>query len=470
MRKISAARRSWLILLGVFLLMWTLNSLCYRFYGDDYIYSFVWEGHAMGVPLSEHARRIQSFGDIFYSLKLHYMTWGGRMVAHFFAMFFLWVGKGWFNVVNAGMVVLLLLAMQWIAMGGKVTMCLSPFITALSFFCVWTFNMNFGGTMLWVAGACNYLWTSVFLLLFLIPYVRHYLTNGQVEYPYWFGPLWLVLGILAGNSNENTICWIGLSGGLYLLYAWKKKTLSAWMLWGLVGLGIGYFALMLAPGNVVRLHEDYGYHRPLAYMDEDHLGVLWIAFMLQSVLWFYIFKVWRRRGRLLRGGVDQKYFRLVVWFATTGILFDLIMLFSPLLPGRSLFPQQVFLIISVLLISAQGEVHHTPVLQKSAFRMLCCLAVLYMAITGLANLIMYGQQYQYMRGIYAEAESLRGRGQMLVISSPPPATDRWWMPISGMHAVGINLSNDDGNWRNVAFARYFDLKGVHVAYPVKGEP
>ena len=50
MRKISAARRSWLILLGVFLLMWALNSLCYRFYGDDYLYSFVWEGHAMSVP------------------------------------------------------------------------------------------------------------------------------------------------------------------------------------------------------------------------------------------------------------------------------------------------------------------------------------------------------------------------------------------------------------------------------------
>ena len=153
MRKISATRRSWLILLGVFLLMWALNAMCYRFYGDDYLYSFVWEGHAMSVPLSAHARRIQSFGDIFYSLKLHYMTWGGRMVAHFFTMLFLWVGKGWFDVVNAGMVVLLLLAMQWIAMGGKVTAKLSPFITALSFFCIWTFNMSFGGTLLWVAGS-----------------------------------------------------------------------------------------------------------------------------------------------------------------------------------------------------------------------------------------------------------------------------------------------------------------------------
>lgn len=469
MKRISAVRRSWLILLGVFLLMWTLNSLCYRFYGDDYIYSFVWEGHAMGVPLSEHARRIQSFGDIFYSLKLHYMTWGGRMVAHFFTMFFLWVGKGWFNVVNAGMVVLLLLAMQWIALGGRVTAKLSPFITALSFFCIWAFNMNFGGTMLWVAGACNYLWTSVFLLLFLIPYVRHYLTNGRVNYPSWFGPIWFMMGLLAGNSNENTICWIGLSGGLYLLYAWKKKTLSAWMLWGLIGLGVGYFALMLAPGNIVRLHETYGIHRPLVYLDGSHLGLLWLDAIFQSLLWFYLFKSWRCRERLLAGGFGQEYLHLAAWFAVMGMLFDLTMLFSPLLPGRSLFPQQVFLVTAVVIMSVWSEVLQSPVLERCSFRLFYALAVLYMTFTGTVTVIMYGRQHQYMHAICAEAESLRGKGKVMVISTPPPSDDNYWHFMSGIHMVEMNLPIKDGRWENVAFARYFGLKGVHVAYPVKEE-
>lgn len=469
MRKISAARQSWLILLGVFLLMWALNALCYRFYGDDYLYSFVWEGHAMSVPLSEHARRIQGFGDIFYSLKLHYMTWGGRMVAHFFAMFFLWVGKSWFDVVNAGMVVLLLLAMQWIAMGGKVTARLSPFVTALSFFCIWTFNINFGGTMLWVAGACNYLWTSVFLLLFLIPYARHYLTDGRVNYPSWFGPIWFMMGLLAGNSNENTICWIGLSGGLYLLYAWKKKTLSAWMLWGLIGLGIGYFALMLAPGNIVRLHEGYGLHRPLVYMDEKHLGLLWIVLIIQSFLWFYLFKAWRRKRKLEKEGSHEKIFHLAAWFAGVGVLFNLTMLFSPTLPGRSLFPQQVFLVTAVIVLSAWSEALHTPVLEKNTFRVLYGVAVLYTVVTGTANLIVYGRQHQYMQAIWAQAESLRGKGQVLIISTPPPLSNGMWPFLSGMHEVDMNLFSNDNHWENVAFARYFGLKGVHVAYPVKEE-
>lgn len=241
------------------------------------------------------------------------------------------------------------------------------------------------------------------------------------------------------------------------------------MLWGIIGLGVGYFALMLAPGNVVRLHEQFGMHRQLLYLDKEHVSVLGMAIVLQALLWFYLFKVWRRKENLLRAGIDRKYFYLATWFAATGVLFELIMLFSPILPGRSVFPQLVFLVISVLLISAQGEVHHAPVLQTSAFRVLYGLAVLYMAITGTMNLVMYSRQHQYMQGIWNQAESLRGKGQVLVISSPPPASDDGWLLMSGLHVVNMNLANNDESWANVAFARYFGLKGVHVTYPVKEE-
>ena len=205
------------------------------------------------------------------------------------------------------------------------------------------------------------------------------------------------------------------------------------------------------------------------YLDKDHLGVLGMALALQGVLWFYLFKAWRRREKLRSGGIEQKYFYLAAWFAATGALFELIMLFSPILPGRSLFPQLVFLAISVLLISAQGEVHHTPVLQKSAFRMLYGLAVMYMVFTVPVNLIMYSRQHQYMRAIWEQAESLRGKGQVMTISEPVPASDDVWLFMSGLHVVDINLSNDERSWENVAFARYFGLKGAHSIYPVKEE-
>lgn len=152
-----------------------------------------------------------------------------------------------------------------------------------------------------------------------------------------------------------------------------------------------------------------------------------------------------------------------------GMLFDLTMLFSPLLPGRSLFPQQVFLVTAVVIISVWSEVLQSPVLERCSFRLFYALAVLYMTFTGTVTVIMYGRQHQYMHAIYAEAESLRGKGKVMVISTPPPSDDNYWHFMSGIHMVEMNLPIKDGRWENVAFARYFGLKGVHVAYSVKEE-
>lgn len=71
MKRISAARQSWLILLGVFLLMWALNAMCYRFYGDDYIYSFVWEGHDMLGDIGHFVLVLMPMEPVFIGLHWH---------------------------------------------------------------------------------------------------------------------------------------------------------------------------------------------------------------------------------------------------------------------------------------------------------------------------------------------------------------------------------------------------------------
>lgn len=111
-----------LSLLGIFFVIFILNSLMARSAGDDYVYSFMWEGHSMYEPLSADARRIASFQDIAVSAWSYFLTWGGRIVAQSMAMFFLWMPRGVFNVAIALTVALLVLLMQWTARGGKVTM------------------------------------------------------------------------------------------------------------------------------------------------------------------------------------------------------------------------------------------------------------------------------------------------------------------------------------------------------------
>lgn len=46
------------------------------------------------------------------------------------------------------------------------------------FACIWLLTPAFGQVMLWLDGACNYLWSLFFNLLFILPFVRLFL-NGR---------------------------------------------------------------------------------------------------------------------------------------------------------------------------------------------------------------------------------------------------------------------------------------------------
>ena len=210
-----------LSLLGIFFVIFILNSFMVRSAGDDYVYSFMWEGHSMYESLSADARRIAGFSDIAVSAWSYFLTWGGRIVAQSMAMFFLWMPRGVFNVAIALTVVLLVLLMQWTARGGKVTMELPAKSVLITGFFLWAFQANFCGIFIWLDGSCNYLWPMVFLLAWLLPYIRHYMTDGEARYGGWLSPLLFLLGLLAGNGNENTLCWIGLFGLFYLYHIYK---------------------------------------------------------------------------------------------------------------------------------------------------------------------------------------------------------------------------------------------------------
>lgn len=444
--------------LGIFTFMFILNLFCYPFPGDDYVYSFIWEGHALSMPLSAEAVRIQNFLDIFTSLKFHYMTWGGRLVAHFFLMLFLWVGKFWFNFINAAMVVLLCFCIQWLAHEGRITLDISIKKLALTFFCLWAFTFNFSGVMLWMAGSCNYLWTAVFLLLFLIPYVRHYFTKGEVSYPSWMVPAMAVLGVLAGNSNENTIGWIGLTGIFYLYHVWKKKTLQPWMISGFIGLSLGFGLLILAPGNFSRLMLDANVKDSLI----DHIRIMWFSLTFQNFLWFYLWKGYRWKRRSHPNGQNRSYFCLTAWFAGLSILFNLIMLLSPIMPARSTFPNLVFLLTAVMLISRCAEINHAYVVQKSLEKFAALLGAAYFIWTAGFSLWWYHENYVWEKSVIAMAESVPP-DQILEVQSSPIYEDGRYGALSGFHLGSSAFSKNESDWKNVSFARYYHIRGIRLA-------
>lgn len=443
----------------IFLFMLLMESLAFRFMGDDYIYSFMWEGHSMYVPLSENARRIDSLSDILASGYSYYMTWGGRVIAQMLAMFFLWIGRPWFNLAMAAGIILLLFSIQWIAHEGRITFALRPFDILITFLCFWSFNINFPGTIVWIDGACNYFFPLLAVILFLLPYIHRYFIEEESGKPGYFIPLMFILGVLAGDSNENTICWIGLSGLVYLVYYGKQKKLEFWMVTGMAGLAMGYGLLMLSPGNVIRMKES-GETFQFLFLDEDHLRSLGFCFLVQSFLWMYLWKAYRRR-KYLQVKKYGRHICLASWFAVMSILFNLIMLFSPESPFRAAFPSLIFLISAVMLIHRVTQLSETYIVKAKACRILSLLWVLYFCFTFSTSVVQYYNQRLYMGHIIRQAESLSGKNLVLKVTGEPDVLKKWVL-LTGMHAFNSPVEKDVNHWRNVAFARYYDIKGIYM--------
>ena len=458
--KLTERKKLYLTYFGIFAVIFILNCLTHRSIGDDYLYSFIWEGHSMYEPLSENARRISSFSDIAVSTYSYFMTWGGRIVAQALAMFFLWMPRMVFNVAVSLTTVLLVMCIQWIARGGKATMALSAKEAALIFFCLWAFHANFVGVFIWTDGSCNYLFPMVCLLLFLLPYIRHYMSGGENVEKKWLNWGMFPLGLLAGNSNENTICWIGLFGFFYILRAYRKGKGKLWMLTGFLGLTIGYGLLMLAPGNFLRI-VDSGETLQNFQLTQKKWLIIWFNTSLQAVLWFYLWKTFRQRQVLRNVEKWRKYRNILLWFVVNSCLFNLIMLFSPEFPNRSLFPGLIFVITAVFIaaqVARKGKIN----ILRGFIRFNYALAMVYFAFTFSMTTWWFIQQYQYEETVLQLAEEYKGENEVLIISQSPTNDSLPWMYLTGLHRYGYGLSENEENWRNVAFARFHDLKGVKL--------
>lgn len=454
----KSGERLWVTVTCIFAFMLLLESLAFRFMGDDYIYSFMWEGHSMYVPLSENARRIDSFSDILASGYSYYMTWGGRVIAQMLAMFFLWIGRPWFNLAMAAGIILLLFSIQWIAHEGRITFSLRPFDILITFLCFWSFNINFPGTIVWIDGACNYFFPLLAVILFLLPYIHRYFMEDESRKSGYFIPLMFILGVLAGDSNENTICWIGLSGLVYLVHYRKRKKLESWMAAGMAGLVIGYGLLMLSPGNVLRMKES-GETFQFLFLDMNHLRSLGFCFLVQSFLWMYLWMAYRRR-KYLEMKKYGRHIHLASWFAVMSMLFNLIMLFSPESPFRAAFPSLIFLMTAVMLIHRVTQLSEKNIVKAKVCSVLSLLWILYFCFTFSTSVVLYYNQHMYMGNIIRQAKSLSGKNLVLKVTGEPDVLKKWVL-LTGMHAFNSPVEKDVNHWRNVAFARYYDIKGIY---------
>lgn len=205
-----------------------------------------------------------SVADIVKVEYKNYMTWNGRTVVQIIMQCFRLGPKWLFNLCNSICFVVLMLLMYWNIKGRKAYDFAAYILINLL---VWQFGVSFGETVLWLSGACNYLWGATIILGFVTLYRYRTEHVEGVKHGRSLAVGLFILGVLGGWCNENT------SGGGFLcvlffaaVFYYQNKRVRLWMVTGIAGMFTGLLFMVMAPGNRVR--------GALMRAEEEHNGIL----------------------------------------------------------------------------------------------------------------------------------------------------------------------------------------------------
>lgn len=224
---------------------------------------------------------IKNLKDIVESQIWHYLNWGGRSMTHAILQMTLLAGERAADILNVAVTLILSAVICLVAdmkKGGRMPGIFSAvaMLTGL--------NANWKMSMFWQAGAANYLYITVFILLYLHCYLREldaseetYLSaepdaSGNAPAKRLFGiTFWIIpLGLLAGWSNENMgpAVWI-VSLIVIIIRLRGHVKIPVWMILGNISCLLGSIMVIIAPGNFVRSAE----------IEENQYGLLWRCFL-----------------------------------------------------------------------------------------------------------------------------------------------------------------------------------------------
>lgn len=438
---------------GTFLIM----NLLTPFFGDDYAYSFIWDGAQNGNFQNNIGKleRLESIGDIFVSQWSHYLTWGGRSVAHCFVQFFCLTGKLLFDFANALMYAGLALLIYFTAKGKIEIQNSDGKIFLWIFFALWFFLPEVFQTSLWLTGSCNYLWMTVFQLLFLFPFALKFWQKLQTPTSKLLTPAMAFLGLIAGWSNESGGAFVIFLAFLAILYFWRKKQLERWMLVGFVTLFIGYALLMLAPGNFQRYVVDANeatvpFLSAQMFIDNFEDGMQEI--LVNVVLLYAVIILYFVRGRK-----TPQATQFILAFAAAGILLPCLLMFSPEFPARAAFASPVFALIASVAALERTQINISPKIISAA------LCVWLVTIFYSIGVDWYVHSQIAERDKYVEQH----KHDDLIVLQPIylpylPEHGLWsWTLDSYARFYGdVTPFRDKFNNRNITYAQYYGLKEV----------
>lgn len=246
-KKVNESEKTIVVLTLVFgLFIFFLNYMTPMIV-DDYTYCFSFKD----------GKRITSLLQIIPSMIGHYDFMNGKLVVHGIFQILLMLPLEFFDFLNAVMTCLLCYMIYeyiW-RINHAVHNAVMYFFVMAS---LWLFVPAFGHVFLWAAGAMNYVWTTVFLLLYMKPTYTDFPKDNSRGFRIFYVLTGFIMGTLVESTSFAVI-------GFFIIWALdkivlKKERVALWKLLPIVTMLCGYLLIVFAPGTLkkkINVHKDY---------------------------------------------------------------------------------------------------------------------------------------------------------------------------------------------------------------------
>ncbi len=442
-------KQIFILIFGIALVMIYVYNLLTPYWSDDYIYAF-------------EARQASSLWDLIKQQYGEYLSNSGRVIGQFNIRLSLLGSKHIFNVINTAMFGALVLLMYGnIRRRKKYDIVMLLFILLF----LWRYTVDFGQTMLWICGSCNYLWGSVFILGF-VTLCRHLLENiDKVKHPALVATGVFFFGVLAGWCNENTS-----GGGLLLIlmfganFVWDRKKAGSkkiypFMITAVAGMCLGILGMISAPGvrsrsATMSAGEYTGVIGLLSRIYKTTMTVEELFFEL--LVLFIIVTVLLVLQQKLKDWQQIRKNESILFFVTAAAT-AYVLAVIPTTADRAFFGAGVFLMIAVLQGIVDIDVERELVLKGAKYASvgMLCLWLFFTYMDGLINISrIYREETERIEMIKADKADPDGDGIVIV----PKLREEFETPFSNGHLS--DMENDKSYWINIFYELYYDVGNI----------
>ncbi|EHK7736226.1 hypothetical protein IBJ21_004879, partial [Escherichia coli] len=273
----------------------------------------------------------------------HYKEWSGRIVTNIFSAYMMkYASHTAYMSLNAmafTAIVVLISSLPCAVLRGKFK--LYPMGMVIIFTLMWIANPALGETSFWFVGSANYLWSSMYVSLFMV-----IVALQKDKMAAWKLPFALAMGFLAGCSNENTSVVLILLTIGYLVYTRKLNVSYPY----LIGLLAGAAVLLLSPGSAKRSLVFTDWHS-LSFLGKLDLQLF--TRMPDSLTGFwqvYLVIIFMVLCHAIIGIKDRKPFVAATVFFIAALMCNAAFLASPYMPARAYVGALFMLLIATSFI------------------------------------------------------------------------------------------------------------------------